>query len=114
VTIDPRAATGTLEELLLVAAFTKEAIAGACARNNAALESRKRDESRIADNLLFPCPETRRKILRIFDGSRFTRRSDVNSFVLLAGRKPDSPCASQSPPTAYIGWSSTFPAVNNG
>jgi len=51
--MDPRAAAGTLEELVLVAAFTKVVMEGpgGCAGNDA---NRKGSRTRIADDLVFP------------------------------------------------------------
>src|SRR5271166_3362736 len=54
-TMDPRAATGTLDELLLVAAFTRAVMLGpgACAGNDSELKSQM---ARIAADFTLPRP----------------------------------------------------------
>jgi hypothetical protein len=66
-TMDPRAVAGTLEELLLLAAFTKALMTGAAvwAGNHAGMESSNSDETRMAGR-----SGTRPLVLRTNDTSR--------------------------------------------
>jgi hypothetical protein len=62
--MDPRAATGTLDELLLLAAFTNEDMlgTGVCPRNDAESKSKKSNTPRVADHLVLPWVAFRRQI----------------------------------------------------
>jgi hypothetical protein len=66
--MDPRAATGTLDELLSLAAFTKEDMLGpgACPRNAAEWKSKKSDTTSVADHLVVPCVAFRPQNLSLF------------------------------------------------